>query len=94
MNVNDDNNINKKRDNYKNPIDFIKNINYQINKEISETFEQKKTFLYQIILNCYDFITNVENKLDKDKFLLELLFEEKLLIEKKLFIEEETTCKF
>jgi len=39
-------------------------------KEISDINEKKKSFLYKFILNCYDFSSEIEDKLEEEKNVL------------------------
>jgi len=77
-------NINKNTD----PIQFIDNVHTKLLKSIEIISDNKKSYIYKFILNCYETMNELEIIIDKEKLALESLLEEKIQKEKVIYSYE------
>jgi len=74
--------ISRKRIDIRDPLNLFENINIKLQKQIITASENKKNYVYQFLLNCYEIMKEVEGKIEQEKISLELLLDEKIQKEK------------
>jgi len=75
-------------------LELIDKINEKLIMHITNVSENKKNYVYQFLMNCYEIMKEVEGKIEQEKISLELLLDEKIQKEKFMYNHEKESNNY